>query len=392
MSNVNSDIVYLDYAATTPVDAQVIATMTSLLSFEQDFANPSSLHIAGRRSDAHVSKAAAQVATLLNVQPNQLIWTSGATESNNLAIIGAVRYRQHRGKHLITMRTEHNAVADVFRALEMQGFEVTWLTPNEDGALELGQLEAAIREDTQFVSIMHVNNETGVIADIEAIGALCRERDVLFHVDAAQSFGKLPIDLGKLPVDMLSLTAHKIYGPKGIGALYVADRPGCHVEPILFGGGQQQRRRPGTLPVHLIAGLGAAAEVAGESMLADQAHLAGLRDRLWRGISDLPGVMRNGGTDISAPSILNVSIDDIEGESLLLALEPLCVATGSACNSMSQEPSFVLRAMGRSDEQAQSSIRFSFGRPTRPEDVDAAVQQYRDAVARLRNLAPAAAA
>jgi cysteine desulfurase len=392
MSGLKSDIVYLDYAATTPVDPQVIAAMTSLLSFEQDFANPSSLHIAGRRSSAHVSKAAAQVATLLNVQPNQLIWTSGATESDNLAIIGAARYRAHRGKHLITMRTEHKAVSDVFRALETQGFEVTWLAPTEAGALQPGQLEAALRDDTQLVSIMHVNNETGVIADIEGIGALCRERDVLFHVDAAQSFGKLPIDLGKLPVDMLSLTAHKIYGPKGIGALYVADRPGCHVEPLLFGGGQQQRRRPGTLPVHLIAGLGAAAEVAGKRMLADQAHLTELRDRLWQGICNLPGIMRNGGAEISVPSILNISIDDIEGESLLLALEPLCVSTGSACNSTSQEPSFVLRAMGRSDDQAQSSIRFSFGRPTRPEDVDYAAQRYRDAVVRLRELVPVAAA
>ena len=389
MTDANAAIVYLDYAATTPVDAQVAKTMTGLLTFEQDFGNPSSIHVVGRRSAVHVAHAAKQLAALLNTVPGNLVWTSGATESNNLAVTGAARYRESRGKHLITMRTEHKAVTDVFHALEKQGFEVTWLSPEPSGALDLTKLDAAFRDDTQLVSIMHINNETGVEADIQSIGERCRDRDVLFHVDAAQSVGKVPIDLAALPVDLMSMTGHKFYGPMGIGALYVADRPGCHVEPILFGGGQQRGRRPGTLPVHLIAGLGAAAERAGASLQQDQAHLAALRDRLWHGIRDVPGIVRNGDVDICFPAFLNVSVEDVEGESLLLALEPLCVATGSACNSRTQEPSFVLRSMGRSDAQAQSAIRFSVGRQTREEDVDFAAQKYRDAVARLRKLAPA---
>jgi cysteine desulfurase len=374
------------------VDVQVAKTMIGLLTFEQDFGNPSSIHVVGRRSAVHVEHATNQLAALLHTVPDNLVWTSGATESNNLAIAGAARYRENRGKHLITMRTEHKAVTDVFQALEQQGFEVTWLSPETSGALDLAKLDAAFRDDTQLVSLMHINNETGVQADIESIGERCRDRDVLFHVDAAQSVGKVPIDLAALPVDLMSMTAHKFYGPMGIGALYVADRPGCHVEPILFGGGQQRRRRPGTLPVHLIAGLGAAAEQAAASLLQDQAHLAALRDRLWQGIRDVPGIVRNGDADVCFPAFLNVSVEDVEGESLLLALEPLCVATGSACNSRAQEPSYVLRSMGRSDAQAQSAIRFSVGRQTREEDVDFAAQRYRDAVARLRKLAPVRAA
>jgi cysteine desulfurase len=388
MTDANVDFVYLDYAATTPVDAEVAKTMTELLTFEHGFGNPSSIHCVGRRSAAHVSRAANQLASLLNTAPDNLIWTSGATESDNLAIAGGARYRADRGKHLITMRSEHKAVTDVFTVLEKEGFEVTWLSPESSGALDLAKLDAAFRDDTQLVSLMHINNETGVLADIQGIGERCRDRDVLFHVDAAQSVGKVPIDLASLPVDLLSMTAHKFYGPMGIGALYVADRPGCHVEPILFGGGQQRRRRPGTLPVHLIAGLGAAAARASASMQQDQLHLAALRDRLWQGIRDVPGIVRNGGEDVCFAAFLNVSVEDVEGESLLLALEPLCVATGSACNSRTQEPSFVLRSMGRSDAQAQSAIRFSVGRETRVEDVDFAAQKYRDAVARLRNLAP----
>lgn len=387
-----TDVTYLDYAATTPVDPQVAEKMAGMLASRHDFGNPSSSHIAGRRSTAHIAAATVQLAALLNTDPDRLTWTSGATESDNLAIIGAARHREHRGKHLVTMRTEHSAVTDVFRALEKQGFDVTWLSPDVNGRLDLAQLNAAIREDTQLVSIMHVNNETGVISDIVRIGDLCREHDVLFHVDAAQSVGKLRIDLRTAPVDLMSMTAHKLYGPKGIGALYVADRPGCHVEPILFGGGQQRRLRPGTLPVHQIAGFGEAAEVARNSMARDLAHLGELRDRLWNGIRDLPGVSANGDPAECLPAILNVSIEDIEGESLLLALEPLCVATGSACNSLSREPSGVLRSMGRSDALAQSAIRFSFGRPTRTDDIDFAIAQYRNAVARLRDLAPASAA
>ena len=390
----NSDerLVYLDYAATTPVDPSVSETMLALLGEDADFANPSAIHAAGRRSGEHVAKAATQLASLLNTQPDRLVWTSGATESNNLAILGAARQRQHRGRHLITMPTEHKAVVDVFRALERQEFDVTWLDPDPSGVLDVSVLEAAIRDDTQLVSIMHVNNETGVQQDIERIGECCRERDVLLHVDAAQSVGKLPVDFSNLAVDLASMTAHKLYGPKGVGALYIADRPNVHIEPIMFGGGQQQRLRPGTLAVPLIAGFGQAAEIASERILDDLEHLATLRSRLWDGIRDVPGVQLNGDFEVSYPGLLNVSVEDIEGESLLLALEPLCVATGSACNSQNQDPSYVLRALGRSDSEAQSAIRFSLGRPTSTSDVDYAIRQYQNAVSMLRAIAPDRAA
>jgi len=382
------DIVYLDYAATTPADRRVIETMSALSGSDGDFANPSSLHLAGRRSRAHVDRAAAQLAGLLGCRPGELLWTSGATESNNLAIAGAARYRADRGRHIVTMRTEHKAVTDVFEALAGQGFDVTWLEPDAAGLLDPADLESAMHVGTQLVSVMHVNNETGVIQDIEAIGSVCRARDVLFHVDAAQSVGKLPLNLAALPVDLLSTTAHKLYGPKGIGALYVADRPGCHVEALLHGGGQQRGLRPGTLAVPLIAGFGHAAALAAASLQHDLAHLETLRRRLWDGIRDVPGVIRNGSAEHSFAGILNVSVEDIEGESLLLALEPLCVATGSACNSRNQEPSYVLRAMGRSDELAQSAIRFSIGRATTVDEIDLAIERYRRAVAHLRRLAP----
>ena len=385
-------LIYLDYAATTPVDPRVAETMAGLQGADGDFANPSAIHPAGRRSSEHIARAAAQLASLLNTQAERLIWTSGATESNNLAIIGAARHREHRGKHLITMLTEHKAVTDVFRALEGQGFEVAWLKPDQRGVLDVADLEAAMREDTQLVSIMQVNNETGVWQDIERIGECCRERGVLLHVDAAQAVGKLPIDLSALAVDLVSMTAHKLYGPKGIGALYIADQPGVHIEPLMFGGGQQQRLRPGTLAAALIAGFGRAADIAAACLHADLEHLAMLRSRLWAGIEDVPGVQLNGALDVSFPGLLNVSVADIEGESLLLALEPLCVATGSACNSHDQEPSTVLRALGRTDSEAQSAIRFSLGRQTSIEDIDFAIEQYRNAVQKLRMLAPEAAA
>lgn len=377
---------YLDYAASTPVDPRVVETMKTVML--DDCANPSSTHAAGRRTVAHIEHATGQLAALLGCRARDLIWTSGATESDNLAIAGAAQYRADRGRHLITMSTEHKAVTDVCSALEKQGFEVSELHPDHSGLLDLAALTAAIRDDTQLVSIMHINNETGVIQDIEAIGSICRERDVLFHVDAAQSVGKLPIDLGVLPVDLLSTTAHKIYGPQGIGALYIADRPGCHVEPLLYGGGQQRSLRPGTLAAALIAGFGHAAEIAHGSMHADLQHLRALRDRMWAKISELPGIVRNGSAEASFPGILNVSIDDVEGESLLLALEPICVAAGSACNAKTQAPSYVLRALGLSDEMAQSAIRFSFGRPTTAAEVDLAADLYRRAVERLRALAP----
>ncbi len=370
------------------MDKRVAEAMTALMTADGNYANPSSTHAAGRRSIEYIAHAADQLAALLNTDANRLIWTSGATESDNLAILGSAYFRQKRGRHLITMRTEHKAVTDPFSALERQGFEVTWLDPEFNGVLDIGKLAAAMRDDTQLVSIMHVNNETGVVQDIRNIGAVCRERDVLFHVDAAQSVGKLPIDLESWSVDLMSMTAHKVYGPKGIGALYIADRPGVHIEPLLFGGGQQHKLRPGTLPAQQIVAFGMAAEVARLQMNDDLEHLTAMRDRFWSGIYDLPGVMLNGDVGNGFPGILNVSIEDIEGESLLLALEPFCVATGSACNSKSQEPSYVLRALGRSDELAQSAIRFSFGRPTRVEEVDFAIERYRSAIEKLRQIAP----
>ena len=383
---------YLDYAATTPVDREVAATMGALLTESGDFANPSSGHVLGRRAGRHVETAAARLGSLLGAAPERLVWTSGATESDNLAIIGAARARAHRGRHLVTMRTEHKAVTDPFGFLEKEGFEVSWLEPDRRGLLDTDTLAAAMRDDTQLVSVMHVNNETGVMQDIAAIGALCRERGALYHVDAAQSVGKVPIDLSSLPVDLMSVTAHKFYGPKGIGALYVADRSGCNVEPLFHGGGQQRGLRPGTLPVHLIAGIGKAAEVAASRQESDLQSFRVLRDRLFAGIRDVTGLRVNGDLDGGYPGILNVSVGDVEGESLLLALEPLCVATGSACNSKSREPSYVLRALGCSDAEAQSAIRFSIGRGTTADDVDFATSLYREAVARLRALAPTGAA
>ena len=383
------DYIYLDYAASTPVDPRVFDRMRECS--EATCANPSSTHAAGRLSQDIIASAAAQVAGLLNVDPQTLVWTSGATESDNLAIAGGARYRAHRGRHIVTMKTEHKAVTDVFDTLAKEGFEVTWADAGANGLLDPAVFEAALRDDTQFVSIMFVNNETGVIQDIEALGTICRQRDILFHVDAAQAAGKLPIDLGKLPIDLMSLTAHKFYGPKGVGALYIADRPGCHVDPILFGGGQQRRLRPGTLPTELIAGLGMTAEIAAGRIDDDLAHLNALRDALWSGISNIEGISLNGDPN-GFPGILNVSIDDVEGESLLLALEPLLVATGSACNSKSQEPSYVLRALGLTDMQAQSAIRFSVGRPTTMAEVDFAARHYRAAIEKLRGLAPEAAA
>jgi len=382
-------MIYLDFAASTPVDERVLDRMREVAVM--NCANPSSTHAAGREAQSMIAHAAEQLASLLNVAPKTLVWTSGATESDNLAIAGGARYRAHRGKHIVTMRTEHKAVTDVFEMLANEGFEVSWVEPDASGVLDPDEFAAALRDDTQFVSIMFVNNETGVIQDIEALGTICRARDILFHVDGAQAVGKLPIDLGALPVDLLSLTGHKFYGPKGIGALYIADRPGCHVEPILFGGGQQRRIRPGTLPTDLVAGLGMAAEVASASIETDLKHLRERRLELWDGIRDIGGVTLNGDPN-GFPGILNVSVEDIDGESLLLALEPVCVATGSACNSKSQEPSYVLRAIGRSDMQAQSAIRFSVGRSTTAEEVRFAADRYRAAVARLRKLAPDAAA
>jgi len=362
--------------------------MQSCLCQDGTFANPASVHIAGRRSAALVDTARRQLADLLGTDPARIIWTSGATESDNLAIQGVAASRAHRGRHLITMPTEHKAVTDTFTALEKQGFEVTWIAPDENGVLSPELLAGEIREDTQLVSVMHVNNETGVIQDIAAIGAICRERNVLFHTDAAQSVGKIDLNLAQLPVDLLSLTAHKFYGPKGVGALYIANRPNCNVSPILYGGGQEKRLRPGTLPVHLIVGIGRAAEIARQRREIDLKHVTAMRDQLWNGVSDLDGLLQNGSMKSAYPGILNVSVNGVEGESLMLGLEPVCVASGSACNSTSSEPSYVLRALGRSDTEAQSAVRFSFGRGTIPAEIETAIDRFRWAVEHLRSIAP----
>ena len=382
--------VYLDFAATTPIDPRVADAMQSCLSPGGPFANPASIHIAGRESAALVEKARQRLADLLGADPRCLIWTSGATESDNLAIMGAASFRAHRGKHLITMPTEHKAITDTFAHLQKSGYDVTWLNPDTDGLLSIDELESSIRADTQLVSIMHINNETGVIQDIRRIGELCRARDILFHTDAAQSVGKLPLDLREAPIDLLSLTAHKFYGPQGIGALYIADRPGCQVLPILHGGGQERRLRPGSLPVHQIVGAGTAAQIARQDMANDLAHVTTLRDRLWQGIKTLPGILRNGSADQSYPGILNISVPGVEGESLMLGLEPVCAASGSACNSTSGESSFVLRALGRDDALAQSAIRFSFGRTTTNDEIDVAIERYHWSVDHLLSIAPLA--
>ena len=385
------DWVYLDYAATTPVDPVVAEVMRRYLTADSDFGNPSSLHAAGRAGSAAVQDAAECLAQLVNCDPGRLVWTSGATEADNLAIFGVARSRAHRGKHLVTMPTEHKAVTDAFKALEKAGFEVSWLQPQPGGLLDLDELEATLRADTQLVSIMYVNNETGVVQDIAAIGALCAERGVIFHIDAAQGLGKLSLDLTALEVDLVSMTAHKIYGPKGVGALYVKKRPDLNPEPMLFGGSQQGGLRPGTLPVHLIAGFGCAVDIARESMLGDFTHIKALHDRFWHGVESLPGIQRNGDPEATYPGIINLSAAGIDGESLLLALEPLCVSTGSACNSQSQEPSAVLRSMGLSNAMAESAVRLSFGRPTTAEEVDLAIDRYRAGVTRLRGMMPEAA-
>lgn len=387
-----SSPVYLDHAATTPIDPAVAVAMSACFAARADYGNASSNHIVGRRARAAIDTARQELGLLLNAQPQDLIWTSGATESVNLAIIGAARFRAHRGRHLITMTTEHKAVAESFDALEKEGFEVTRLSPGVDGILPLSDLEAAIHDQTQLVSIMHVNNETGVIQDIEAIGTLCRSRDVLFHTDAAQSVGKLHIDLEALPVDLLSLTAHKFRGPQGIGALYIANRPGCGVAPLLHGGGQERRLRPGTSALHQIIGIGVAARLAQNRLAENLSHVTTLQARLWRGLNGVSGITRNGCAESHYPGILNISAEGVEGESLMLALEPLCVASGSACNAQSGEPSFVLKALGRTDLEAQSAIRFSYGPETSRSDIDLAVKLYRSAVSRLRTIAPDAAA
>ena len=384
-------VVYLDNAATTPIDPRVIAEMLECCGPDGDFANPSAVgHAPGRRARARVEQARAEVAQLVGAAPEQVIWTSGATEADNLALFGAARFYRARGRHLVTSRTEHPAVLDPCRQLEREGFEVTYLKPGGDGIVTPGQVEEALRPDTLLVSLMHVNNEIGVVQDVRAVGRLCRSRGVLLHVDAAQGAGKLPLDVERDCIDLLSLTAHKVHGPKGIGGLCVRREPRLGLVPLLYGGGQERGLRSGTLPTHQIVGMGAAYRIAAAEMARDAARIADLRGQLWRSLAGLPGVELNGHPERRVPGILSVAFDGVEGESLLFALADLAVASGSACASMSAEPSYVLRALGRSDRLAQSTLRLSLGRFTTREEVEFAAARIRAEVTRLREIAPRA--
>lgn len=379
--------IYLDYAATTPADPRVASKMMQFLTLDGTFGNPASRsHRFGWQSEEAVDVARNQIAELVNADPREIIFTSGATESDNLAIKGAAHAHQARGKHIITSQTEHKAVLDSCQQLEREGFAVTYLTPAANGIISPDQLRAALRDDTILVTLMHVNNETGVIQDIAAFGELCREREILFHVDATQSVGKLPIDLSQLPVDLMSFSAHKLYGPKGIGALYVRRKPRVQIAAQIHGGGHERGMRSGTLPVHQIVGMGEAYRIAAEERETEMARLQTLRDRLWQGISTLPDVTLNGDLQQSAPNILNLSFADVEGESLIMALKELALSSGSACTSASLEPSYVLRALGLSEELAHSSLRFSLGRFTTEEEIDYAIALVQKSVTRLRAL------
>ena len=381
--------IYLDYAATTPVDPRVAERMVECLTHEGNFGNPASRsHSFGWKAEAAVEQARQQVADLINADPREIVWTSGATESDNLAIKGCAHFNQRKGKHIITSKIEHKAVLDTCRQLEREGFEVTYLEPGADGLIEAGAVADAIREDTTLVSIMHVNNELGTITDIAAIGEICRERGVFFHVDAAQSAGKIPIDLDAMKVDLMSFSAHKMYGPKGVGALYVRRKPRVRIEAQTHGGGHERGMRSGTLATHQLVGMGEACRLASEDMAAESARILGLRNRLLEGVKDMEQVHINGTMAQRMPGILNISFAFVEGESLIMALKDLAVSSGSACTSASLEPSYVLRALGLSDELAHSSIRFSIGRYTTAEDIDYAVAKVHEAVGKLRELSP----
>jgi cysteine desulfurase len=385
--------VYLDNAATTAVDPRVVDAMLECLGAEGDFANPAAVaHEPGRRAHRRIEQARAEVAALVGAHPAQIVWTSGATEADNLALLGAARFYQSRGRHLVTSRTEHPAVLEPCRQLEREGFEVTYLKPGTDGIVTPGQVESALRPDTILVSLMHVNNEIGVVQDVGSIGRLCRARGILLHVDAAQSAGKLPIHVEQDCIDLLALTAHKLHGPKGVGALCVRREPRLGLVPLLRGGGQERGLRPGTLATHQVVGMGVACRIAADERVADGARISALRERLWRGVSDLPGVMLNGHPTQRAPGILSLTVDGVEGESLLYALPDLAVASGSACATTSGEPSYVLRAIGRNDRLAQSSLRLSLGRYTTEAEVDRAARSIRVAVERLRAVAPGSVA
>jgi cysteine desulfurase len=385
---VNSSPAYFDYAATTPVDPRVAAAMAECLTQTGVFGNPASQHHYGRVARARVELARAQVSALIGAAAPQVIWTSGATESNNLAILGTARAAGRGGKHIITARTEHKAVLDPCRRLEQEGFRVTYLTPDRDGLIDPLQVRDAMTADTVLVSIMHANNEIGVLQDIDAMARYCRERDVALHVDAAQSAGKMPIDVVRSGVDLLSFTAHKLYGPKGIGALFVSAQRRARLQPLIFGGGHERGLRSGTLAVHQIVGFGVACELCVSQGDEDSQRVAGLRARLWDGLRSIDGALLNGHPMRRVAGILNVSFPGVEGESLLLGLPELALSTGSACNSESDEPSYVLRALGRDAELAQSSLRFSLGRFSCAGDVEVALAAVRREVGRLRAVAP----
>jgi cysteine desulfurase len=381
--------IYLDYSATTPVDPRVVKAMTECLTREGNFGNPASRsHLYGWKAEEAVEQARQYVADLVKCDPREIVWTSGATESDNLAIKGAAHFYQSRGKHLITSKIEHKAVLDTCRQLEREGFEVTYLDPDQDGLVQPQAVADAIRPDTILVSIMHVNNEIGTINDIAAIGAVCRERKVLFHVDAAQSAGKVEIDVDAMHVDLMSFSAHKTYGPKGIGALYVRRKPRVRLEAQMHGGGHERGFRSGTLATHQIVGMGEAFRIAREEMQAENQRIQALRDRLLAGLQGIEEIHVNGSLAQRVPHNLNVSFNYVEGESLLMALKDLAVSSGSACTSASLEPSYVLRALGLSDELAHSSLRFSIGRYTTEADIDLAVEKIKGAVAKLRELSP----
>ena len=381
--------IYMDYSATTPVDERVAEKMCTYLTRQGQFGNPASRsHEFGWKAEAAVDQARKDVAQLINADPKDIIWTSGATESDNLAIKGAAHFYKKKGKHIVTLKTEHKAVLDSCRQLEREGYEVTYMDPEPNGLLDLEKFEAALRDDTVLVSIMHVNNEIGVIQDIEAIGEICRARKIIFHVDAAQSAGKIPIDMEKLKVDLMAFSAHKIYGPKGIGALYVRRKPRVRLEAQMHGGGHERGLRSGTLPTHQIVGMGEAFRIAREEMVEEEARTRVLRDRLWNALNDMEEVYLNGDLDHRVPGNLNVSFNFVEGESLIMALKDMAVSSGSACTSSSLEPSYVLRALGRNDELAHSSIRFTIGRFTTEEEVDYVASLLKEKVTKLRDLSP----
>ncbi|TCJ98469.1 cysteine desulfurase IscS [Volucribacter psittacicida] len=381
--------IYLDYAATCPVDERVAKKMMEYLTVEGVFGNPASRsHKFGWTAEEAVDVARNQIAELIGADSREIVFTSGATEADNLAIKGAAHFYQNKGKHIITCKTEHKAVLDTCRQLEREGFEVTYLAPKSDGLIDLEELKAAMRDDTILVSIMHVNNEIGVIQDIAAIGELCRERKIIFHVDATQSVGKLPINLAELKVDLMSMSSHKLYGPKGIGALYVRRKPRVRLEALIHGGGHERGMRSGTLPVHQIVGMGEAYRICKEEMATEMPRLKALRDRLYNGLKDIEETYVNGSMEHRIDNNLNISFNFVEGESLMMSLRDIAVSSGSACTSASLEPSYVLRALGLNDELAHSSIRFTVGRYTTEEEIDYTIELVKKAVTKLRDLSP----